>query len=164
MPNHCYIRLTVEGDPAELERFVEQVRGKAPDWTGELPAIDFERHVPTPPELLEPTEVGSGRFPDWYSWRREHWGTKWTAQCPEVVDDRAADGVITYSFWTAYSPPSAWLARVSDLHRKLRFRSKYCEELGHFAGRAEWQAGFRTGSEALDPYEVDWMEWQEVKD
>lgn len=42
-------------------------------------ALDFERLLPTPPELLdEGRPVPAGRSPDWYTWRRAHPGSNGT--------------------------------------------------------------------------------------
>ena len=165
MPNWTYNRLKVEGDPPELKAFVDAVMGEEREDNGEPFVLSFERHLPTPPEALE--DGGSPeerRFPDWFAWRREHWGTKWDAHWPRVVEAQLDEGSITYSFATAWRPPDAWLAFVSAAHSELAFRLEYCDEMAHFAGRGFWQAGSLTDHEELDPDEVDWMEWEEEEE
>jgi hypothetical protein len=74
------------------------------------------------------------------------------------------EGSVTYSFATAWSPPDAWLAHVSDAHPGLTFRHEFCEEMAHFAGRRIWHRGELVEHEPLDPDEVEWMEWEEAED
>lgn len=89
MPNWVHNRLLVTGDPAEVAGFVQAARDEA----GEQAVLDFERHVPTPPELLAGIRGADTRPPvrtptgddRWFDWRREHWGTKWNAMCGSGV-------------------------------------------------------------------------------
>ena len=163
MPNWTYNRLTVEGEPADVQVFIEAVRGEEAEGNGSPDVLSFERHLPTPADAL--ADRGSPeerRFPDWFKWRREHWGTKWDAHWPRVVDLK--DGSVTYSFATAWRPPDAWLEFVSAMHIELTFRHEFCEEMAHFAGRSDWEAGALVEHEWVDPYEVEWMEWEEAEE
>ena len=145
MPNWTYNLLVVEGEPDRVADFVESVRGVAGD--GEPLELDFERHVPTPPEVLV-----SDR---WYAWRRQHWGTKWNAS--DVVRDGSPEaGCVRYRFATAWRPPDAWLCAVSAAHPDLDLRHEYVEELGHFAGRDHLRAGELVVHEEIDPATSGW--------
>jgi Ferredoxin-like domain in Api92-like protein len=160
VPNWTYNRLTVEGEPDDVEAFFQAVLRENHGNNGDRSVLSFERHLPTPAELLEdPDERQPGCFPGWHTWRTQHWGTKWDAMWPDVIERRV--GSITYSFATAWGPPDAWLQFVSGEHVKLTFRHEFCEEMRHFAGRAEWHAGSLIAQERLDPDEVEWMEWVE---
>lgn len=50
--------------------------------------------------------------PDWYSWAKHHWGTKWNADDTYVED---ADGkMVTIHFSTAWSYPSGIVAALAQ--------------------------------------------------
>lgn len=163
MPNWTENRLTVEGDPSLLRAFVEAVRGPSRKEDEEPEALDFEQHVPTPPELLADDYVPRDGLPDWYTWRRKHWGTKWNAMWP-TREGEPDDGSVTYQFSTAWAPPDAWLHRVAAAHPQLTFQHEYVEEMAQFAGRGILVAGQLTYHEELDPYSIEWVEWEEPED
>jgi hypothetical protein len=72
VPNWCLNRLAIAGPPAAVKLLVEELA--SPDA-----ALDFAALRPTPPELLADQPVPAEGFPDWYEWRRTHWGVKWNA-------------------------------------------------------------------------------------
>jgi hypothetical protein len=76
MPNSCLKRLAIAGPPAAVKLLVEEL--SSPDA-----ALDFAALRPTPPEFLADQPVPAEGFPDWYRWRRTHWGVKWNA--PDVT-------------------------------------------------------------------------------
>ena len=161
MPNWTYNLLAVEGDPPELAALAAAVTGV--DEDGDTITLDFEQHVPTPPEVLASD--------DWYDWRREHWGTKWNAS---DVAKRGSpkDGRITYRFATAWRPPDAWLTAVSAAHPSLDLHHEYVEEMHHFAGQGRFRAGELVEHHERDPetrfwwleyepeYDADWEEFE----
>lgn len=81
MPNWCEDRLVVTGPRQALRDLVARLEGEDPD-TQKRVVIDFERILPTPPELLAGRPGGPAatpvRTPDgddgWFVWRNEHWG------------------------------------------------------------------------------------------
>ena len=168
MPNWTYNLLAVEGEPSDLAALAAAVTGV--DEDGYTISLDFEQHVPTPPEVLASD--------DWYHWRREHWGTKWNAS---DVARRGSpkEGRITYRFSTAWRPPDAWLAAVAAAHPSLEFHHEYVEELHHFAGEGDFRAGELVEHRERDPeerfwwleyepaYDEDWeeleLDWAEIK-
>ena len=60
----------------------------------------------------------------WYSWRCEHWGTKWDITAYLEYED---EDCIEYSFDSAWSPPNNFIEKVSKDFPLLRFRLKYEE-------------------------------------
>ena len=117
MANWTYNLLAVEGEPSELAALASDMTGV--DEEGYTMSVDFERHVPTPPEVL-----ASG---DWRNWRREHWGTRGNAN-DTARHGSPKEGRITYRFSTAWAPPGAWLAAVAAAHPSLDFHHEYVEE------------------------------------
>ncbi len=73
------------------------------------------------------------------------------------VNSETCDGHVIYEFRTAWSPPEPWLAEASRLHPPVDLTHEYVDEMGEFAGRAEWTAGLLIDHEDLDPTELDWM-------
>jgi hypothetical protein len=167
VPNHVYNRLHVQGDPVLLEALVAALRAREPDpRTGRLSPLDFGRHVPMPPRLVEALLVADPSQADVRAlrdWRREHWGTKWNAQVDEMTGDPSA-GEVTYRFTTAWRPPDAWLGVVAAFHPEIAFVHEYYEEYAHFAGRATLSDGRLTATEVVDPSELDWAEWSDEDD
>lgn len=149
MPNWCHNKLYVGGDTADLARFMDAVK------TDEQP-LSFERILPTPAGMLDDTG-GKGVLPDWYSWRCDHWGTKWDASFENsaviALDDEGADpdasprGVnhvddqVLYQFDTAWAPPVGVVKAIAEQYPDLRIMLEYGEPGMEFAGRWKYADG-----------------------
>ena len=139
MPNWCSNRLAVSTwckveDEAKARKQIEEFRDKAKlieeDGT-EASSLCMNNLYPMPKELQD-TKAPSDE-PNWYDWRVEHWGTKWDIDaCLNYDDEECLD----YSFESAWSPPTAFLEKVSKDFPLLRFVLKYEEEGCGFLGRA----------------------------
>ena len=125
MPNWCENTLTVEGDPQIVRQFKERANGK-----GTALALD---KVHPMPKALENT-ISPGDKPNWYDWCIENWGTKWEIEA-ELVGE--GTGCLMYSFFSAWTPPVAWLKKVAKDYPELRFRLKYEERGVGFMGVAK---------------------------
>ena len=136
MPNWCQNTFEVFGPNEDVRRFTYDIHsGEGRGYAG--PTLSFERHLPTPPEMLEPTGSATG-LPEWYNWRVLNWGTKWDASEVEKVLDQpdyvAGMALVTYSFVTAWSPPLEWLKRVLVQYPTLAAKLCYREEGMGFEG------------------------------
>jgi len=139
MPNWCDNRLYVSTcskveDDDKARKQIEEFRDKAKlieeDGT-EATSLSLNKLYPMPKEL-ENTE-GHSNGDNWYSWRCDNWGTKWDVEgCLEYDDE----DYLEYSFQSAWSPPTAFLEKVSKDFPLLRFRLKYEEEGNGFLGVA----------------------------
>ena len=110
MANWVYNHLTLNGTPADLLAFVERVRSSDPESPDDDTVLDFEQLDPMPDELRENDDIDPRDphgFPEWRTWRVEHWGTKWNAWYASREGD-ASDGEVSYSFQTALTPPDRW--------------------------------------------------------
>ena len=134
MPNWCYNRVTVNGEPNEIKLFKDFVKGDEP--------FSFESIMPIPKELLEvqsPVTIVDTEaeveayiekhkedppfltghpitkdtqdrwlkeygYDNWYDWSCSNWGTKWDAR-EVALEDYWEDGELTYTFDTAWGPP-----------------------------------------------------------
>jgi hypothetical protein len=151
MPNYCSNTLLVHGPRAELREFAERVTSEETDEeTGERFVLGFERHVPPSPDLNMSEELTDG-LPDWYLWRREHWGTKWNALRPKRRG-KPERNRLKYTFDTAWTPPVPWMAVVAAAHPALRFELSFQEEFDHFSGVLCWEGGILTSQEVESLY------------
>jgi hypothetical protein len=114
-PTWIYNRLIVTGESDALNEFVERAEGDVDPGTGEPVALDFERHVSNPHELVTAGEKESGRAPT----RDDGWWT-WNAMWPQR-EGESGDGTVAYLFASAWSPPSEWLAQISEAHPEIEF-------------------------------------------
>lgn len=129
MPNHCNNTLIVTGPDDDITAFVE-ANGKSP--------LSFEAFLPTPPESLE-DEGGNGVMPAWWTWRVEHWGTKWDAY--DHGETYRQPGRYEVPFDTAWSPPEPFVAAVSKRFPALTFVLAYDEPGMDFGGYVVYRNG-----------------------
>jgi len=136
MPNWCGNTLIVRGQKPEIARFVRE--NKAGDLN-----LSFNAMVPMPVELErtqspnnapeEQKQALRAAFgsDNWYDWHIAAWGTKWDIGSAE----RTIKGPrVTYSFETAWGPPTEWLDRIRHFYPQLSFELSYEEPGMGFAG------------------------------
>jgi|APSaa5957512622_1039677.scaffolds.fasta_scaffold59033_2 hypothetical protein len=156
MPNWCENRLEITGPERELTLFLAKAKEK------DKP-LSFQKLHPMPTELAGTSSPGE--TPNWYDWRVEHWGTKWDTG-REVHADEGSATSQSFSFDTAWSPPTALVKKVSGDFPGLLFRLEYAECGMCFAGFEEYSDGeMITGSHGkLENYE--WSKkliWEECE-
>lgn len=78
---------------------------------------------------------------NWYDWQIKHWGTKWDVDASLNSEN---ENELVYSFDSAWSPPGAWLRKVSELFLNLKFKLEYDEPGMGFKGVMEATAGKLT--------------------
>jgi hypothetical protein len=143
MPNWVYSNLTVIGDEAEVDRFVEQV-GKPyevryQNWETkeqerrmtESGGLSFW-NIKSPDEsILDDywsTADHTAGPNNWYAWNIENWGTKWDAG--EVDTERHGADHFQVRFHTAWSPPYPVIEEASRQYPTLTFTLEWEEEQG----------------------------------
>ena len=108
MPNWCFNRVEICGEPEEMDEFRELVKS-------EESAFDFNKIVPMPEELVNTTK-GSNHVvseeliekygaDNWYDWSISNWGVKWNIDISEEQDVQDEGDYIQYTFDTAWGPP-----------------------------------------------------------
>lgn len=113
MPNMTANYIEVQGEPLEIQKFLNRVR--AQDGV-----FDFNGIILMPPGLND-----EGR----YDWRCRHWGTKWNAICFEIRrESDIEDGHATVEFETAWTPPIPIFRRISELFPTLQFEFRWRDE------------------------------------
>lgn len=141
MPDWCLNDLTVSGEAARVELFLEMARGRG---AGE--ALDFNQFVRYP-ERFRAADVAhdawdaargarpeSGFSAGGRSWRMTNWGTKWNAYGSHVTarwGEGRGKGDFTYfanvRFETAYAPPLPVVRFMSQFFTGLRFDLRYLD-------------------------------------
>ena len=131
MPNWSFNHLQIIGRQDEIDKCLNCVKTKES-------AFDFNTVIPEPENN-----------PDWYTWRCEHWGTKWNAQ-PASGDTIVAEtipGGVAMWFDTAWSPPVPVLLELSKQFPELEFQIYFViEGIGEGLGR------FRNGETLYHDY------------
>ena len=143
MPNWCQNVLVVSGGEREVRLFASKVSGDSP--------LMFASLVPEPDGLLERADLSFEKcfdlsLPeeelDWSAWRRRFWGSKWEANFDFgggliIREGRAYSGLseATFDFVTAWSPPTEWVKRASEIFPSLDFSLTFAEAGNDFAGR-----------------------------
>jgi hypothetical protein len=129
MPNWCENELTVQGESAIVNAFLEAMRGEATE-------IDFDKIIPQP-------EVIKGGGEGWYDWRNTHWGTKWNACDSLTMSDQSADTKrkVTIRFDTAWAPPLPVVEKIVQTYPLLDVTLKYWEGGMQFKGTLRGKRG-----------------------
>ena len=115
MPNWCYNRVEICGEPEEMDEFRELVKSKKS-------AFDFNEIIPMPKELEDSVSGSENSKPDWqkerskeliekygadnwYRWCCDNWGVKWNVTLSEEQDVQDEGDYLQYTFDTAWGPP-----------------------------------------------------------
>jgi hypothetical protein len=167
MPNWVYNGLTIEGNPDEINKLVEQMNKPFVDSikpNGDLsfmikqskyvnPIFAFHNII-APTDLVayqaQPDFKAEGEQNDWYSWNTRNWGVKWDVavsiedKYPDTyMEGPVANGensVVYYNFETAWGIPQAALNNLSSQYPTLLFTLSYQEETG-WGGEMEFLRG-----------------------
>jgi len=75
---------------------------------------------------------------NWYDWSNKHWGTKWDTSCATLLDNKKK---LQYNFSSAWSPPVAWLQKVSKDFPELSFTLKFDEPAMGYRGEVKAKNG-----------------------
>ena len=147
MPNHCYNSVKIvcpsEEEARTLKDFLE----------GEDTEFDFNRLVPMPEELLEATKdpdeqadrIARHGHHWWYEWRIANWGTKWNSYDDDLDEEEMRQGLLHYTFATAWSPPDgicrALLDHLAAVCPDATVNWFYEEEGDELRGQLEQEVG-----------------------
>ncbi len=145
MPNWCDNRVAIQGPPKLVMEVVERLESDE-RW------FDFEGYLPTSPELLDPDRPREEHtLPDWYEWRREHWGVKWNAR-GSTRRGYGRTGRVRYRFLTAWGPPDTFLDHLAACHPELTIQLSFEAEPNE-AGEGCWKNGAFV-PELMKQYEI----------
>lgn len=168
MPNWCENHLVIAGKEEELDKLIEklkQVPSHIPE--NEINMNEgyciFENLYPTPTDLLigdapmrhnetQKSNVEKHGHPDWYSWRIDHWGTKWTETGLSIaqekhVSKRTGIASIGFNFDTAWGPALGLFQKAAEDYPNIMFCLYYQEPGMGFCGRNVWINGEEVESQ-----------------
>jgi hypothetical protein len=157
MPNWVYNGLTIEGNPEQVDKLVEQMNKPFVDYikpAGDLsygiqetkyinPVFSF-RNIVSPTDLeaykAQPDFKAEGEQNDWYSWNIRNWGVKWDVAVAEnntspdtYMEGPTSNGdnlVVYYNFETAWGIPEKAITKLSEQYPSLLFTLSFEEETG----------------------------------
>ena len=143
MPNWCNNQLTVIEAGHRLESFVqlEEFRSRS---SSDNDLLIFSNLVP------EPGRPNDDHY-DPESWRGENWGTEREPKCDQIEEE---PGTLRYQFVTAWSPPEAWVLKVSGIFPALLFDLEYDEPGIGYAGIRSFRGGIVIEETEIDIKEI----------
>lgn len=136
MPNWCSNYLRIEGKPKDLNKMLKQIEITESEATSDYPKSIFscQRVIPQPTTL-----VGD----EWYEWNIANWGSKWDLCDVEFLDseDSWEEGIVQFSFNTAWSPTTQIITALAKEHKKLSFTYHYYEGGSDYWGQHFFKKG-----------------------
>ena len=142
MPNWCLNKVRIRAKKETLEAIktalkgTDYVRPFSPNGESSLTAVEsifcFHSIIPQPDEILDPsdprrkaTKMSSSEIldrlgkkddvmPEWWHWRVNNWGTKWSVHGDDIGFEEKK-GTMTYSFDTAWAPPEPVIRQLSEM-------------------------------------------------
>jgi hypothetical protein len=164
MPNWCENKMIVIGSLETISKLYKDLNDL------ELKENDgfFEKHIPTPAELLnkeasfsddkgEEAQKMKEKYgaADWYWWRVNNWGTKWDIHevhgisMNAIIEDKYA---LLCDFETAWAPPEEALTKLSEIFKNTYFYIQFNEPGMGFEGFYSCMNGYATGGATVDSY------------
>lgn len=150
MPNYCQNRATITGP----NRVIDKIKSILESENGCL----LNYMVPEP--VYE-------NDTDWYDWRVNNWGCKWSICNPQIIDDESTE--ITFEFETAWGPCVEAFHTWAAKQEGVEFSLEYFEPGVGFVGVATYQDemfddDFVSASTMSDTYKemaFDLFGWEE---
>lgn len=133
MPNWCSNELVIEGKPKDLSKIMKQVevtKSEAID-THDVTSFSCNNVIPRPAK--EDT--------NWYEWNIANWGSKWDTNSACLDNSNWENGIIRYTFETAWSPISQVIDELAKQHKKVTITYNYYEGGSDFWGEVEYEKG-----------------------
>lgn len=160
MPNWCDNELEIRGKAKDLIEVANAVKGE----NGEF---DFNQILPYPEKFTKldaiATQYMKDNPDDWagrpkdgynqggYEWCANNWGTKWNTSCNDNNTEDAVErlskldpetvAILSYTFDTAWAPPTPVMLKLSEQFPKVTVMLSYWEAGCAFKGDYEATAG-----------------------
>jgi hypothetical protein len=157
MPNHCISELTITGESKQLSKLLKQVQITKDEATETHDEREFSCHkiIPRP----------SKKDDDWYDWNIANWGSKWDLCDFEWLENEWEEGFVHASFWTAWSPITPVLEKLSKKHKTVKMSYRFHDEGAGFYGHYTFEGGVITVEEEGEDFtcDVKTRYWQETE-
>ena len=148
MPNEVWNRLVIEGPERDVQRFVERVVSKEIDnYTGKPYILDFEAHVPLPPDTTDVT-----------NWVISAWGCRQPMHA-EILERQS--GRVVYWLITAAGVPVPWVQAAAEDEPTLAFVHEWMDEFGDGWGRMRYEGGDLVSDDEIEATDLEWVTWDE---
>lgn len=155
MPNWCHNKLSVTGEPEQINAFIEDMKFVETDDSGKKKenALDFNSILPMPEHLKGTKSPSDDGSETWYDWQTKHWGVKWGACDSWIVEHE--DNFVMYRFDTPWGPAIDWYETLIHRYPNLSFELEWEEGGMGFAGRMTGENGIPGN---IDEWEIVWDE------
>jgi len=182
MPNWCYNSTAIHGDHETLTKFVDAITVKdgitvhgdeiATDGRDKydltllhpvpeelrIRSVFFSTDTDDPEhlELTKQYEANIAKYGhrDWYDWSIENWGTKWSPHIDDDEIDIYEGRIVSFSYDTAWSPPTALLRKISEIFPTLLITNTFDEEGMGFWGCEAFHGGKEVSSYGMSDGEM----------
>jgi hypothetical protein len=163
MPNWCENTISISGDADSIKKLKEFV-GRPLNVDGEEvkePLYSLANIMPSTPDaepILGEASKSTGHD-DWYHNNINTWGTKWDVFGNVYMNNyKEGDEFISYSFDSAWSPPSPTTERLSETFPELTIEHKYSEPGCDFWGIEIYKAGEMISEEGGELDHSAWVD------
>ena len=131
--------------------------------------MGYDAHDKLPQKALLCVLTGRPFEPiDGYHWSIQNWGTKWDVYWDKLTPEDMGwqDGCesISFSFDTAWSPPSMWFEKITKVFPTLQFKLHYEEPGCYFAGDLVYEDGHLYTDEYDDQRCAEAFAWMEEEE
>ena len=159
MPNNTTVRMLVTGPDDQVSALKELITNREDQVeydNGEKGPnlMDFDRVIPQPEDVRK-TLKDLAVTPLWYTWRNEHWGTKWNSywQTPDIDEP----GRYAIYFVTAWGPPDPVFMTLAEKFPECAIHVWWWVEGNYGAEeRYQWSDGHVTA--VRKDHDEDWFE------
>ena len=107
MPNWCENRVSISADANQIKEIKELFSQDNP----------FNTLIPQPPE--EELPQFDNVTPGGYSWRVNHWGTKWDISAQDVSFDQDDEDYLQIEFDTAWAPADGICNKLREKYENV---------------------------------------------
>ena len=163
MPNWCDNTISISGNADAVKKLKEFVGRPITDEDGKqienvlYSLANIKPSVPDSESLLGKDFESKGPD-DWYHNNINSWGTKWDVYGDVFMNDyKEGDEFISYTFDSAWSPPTLTTKTLSEIFPELSIEHKYYETGCDFWGIEIYKAGEMVSEEGG---ELDHSAWE----